>query len=108
MEGTFWALIPPILAIALALITKEVYFSLLAGICAGALFYTNFAMGEAISVTVDVMSDKVGGNISIIIFLILLGMLVALMSKSGASRAYGDWASKNIKTRRGALLATTG
>lgn len=108
MIGSIWTLVPPILAIALALLTKEVYFSLLAGIIAGALFYTNFAVGDAISVTVDVMSNKVGGNISIVIFLVLLGMLVSLMSKSGASKAYGDWASQNIKTKRGTLLATSG
>jgi Na+/H+ antiporter NhaC len=106
--GTAWTLVPPILAIVLALATKEVYFSLLAGICAGALFYTGFNVPGAISTVVDVMSDKVGGNICIIIFLVLLGMLVALMSKSGASRAYGNWATKNIKSRRGALSATAG
>lgn len=108
MEATIWSLVPPILAIALALITKEVYFSLLAGICAGALFYTQFNIADSISVTIDVMSAKVGGNICIIIFLVLLGMLVALMQKSGASRAYGDWAIKNIKSKRGALAATAG
>ncbi len=106
MEGTIWTLVPPILAIALALISKEVYFSLFAGICVGALFYSNFHVSTAISTTVDIMSDKVGGNICIIIFLVLLGMLVSLMQKSGASRAYGQWASKNIKTKRGSLLAT--
>jgi Na+/H+ antiporter NhaC len=108
MDGTFWAVIPPILAIALALITKEVYFSLLAGICVGALFYTNFSVPAAMSTAVDIMSDKVGGNICILIFLVLLGMLVALMTKSGASKAYGDWAVKNITTKRGALAATSG
>ena len=106
MEGTIWTLVPPVLAIALALISKEVYFSLFAGICVGALFYSNFHISTAISTTVDIMSDKVGGNICIIIFLVLLGMLVSLMQKSGASRAYGQWASKNIKTKRGSLLAT--
>lgn len=108
MVGTIWTLLPPILAIALALITKEVYLSLLAGICLGALFYAQFNVANAISVTVDVMSGKVGGNICILIFLVLLGMLVALLSKSGASRAYGNWASKNIKSKRGALAATSG
>ncbi len=108
MEGTIWALVPPILAIALALITKEVYFSLLAGICVGALLYTDFAVGAAMETTVNIMSGKVADNISIIIFLVLLGMLVALMSKSGASKAYGEWAVKNIKSKRGALFATSG
>ncbi len=106
--GTVWTLFPPILAIALALITKEVYLSLLAGIIAGGLFYTHFNIAEAVQITVGIMSDKVGGNICILIFLVLLGMLVALLSKSGASKAYGDWAVKNIKSRKGALLATAG
>ncbi len=106
--GTVWTLLPPILAIALALATKEVYMSLLAGICLAALLYTEFHVGNAMQATVDVMSNAVGGNICIVIFLVLLGMLVALMSKSGASGAYGEWATKNIKTKRGSLLATAG
>ncbi len=106
--GSVWTLLPPILAIALALATKEVYMSLLAGICLAALLYTEFHVGNAMQVTVDVMSAKVGDNISIVIFLVLLGMLVALMSKSGASRAYGEWATKNIKSKRGSLFATAG
>lgn len=106
MEGTIWTIIPPILAIALALITKEVYFSLFIGICAGALMYTQFSAAKAFTVTIELMQEKVGANICIIIFLILLGMLVAAMSKSGASRAYGEWAKRNIKTKRGSLLAT--
>ena len=108
MANTIWSVVPPVLAIALALITKEVYFSLFAGICAGALFYTSFSVPEAISVTVQVMADNVAGNISIVIFLVLLGMLVALLQKSGASKAYGEWAIKTIKSRRGALGATCG
>jgi len=106
--GTAWTLVPPILAIALALITKEVYLSLFAGICAGALFFSGFNVPGAINATVDIMSAKVGGNICIVIFLVLLGMLVSLMSKSGASKAYGDWATKNIKSKKGALSATAG
>ncbi len=106
--GTIWTLLPPILAIALALITKEVYLSLLAGLVAGGLFYTNFSIIGTVQVTVDIMADKVSGNICIVIFLVLLGMLVALLSKSGASKAYGNWAARNIKSRKGALLATAG
>ncbi len=106
--GSIWTLLPPILAIALALATKEVYMSLLAGICLAALLYTEFHVGNAMQVTVDVMSAKVSDNISIVIFLVLLGMLVALMSKSGASKAYGEWATKNIKSKRGSLFATAG
>ena len=107
MVGTIWTLLPPILAIALALWTKEVYMSLLAGIALAAMLYTQGNVPDALSATVDVMSSKVGGNICIIIFLVLLGMLVSLMSKSGASKAYGEWASRNIKTKRGSLLATS-
>lgn len=106
--GTWWALIPPILAIALALITKEVYLSLLAGIIAGGLFFTNFHPLNALDTTAAIMADKVGSNLNIVIFLVLLGMLVVVLSKSGASGAYGDWAAKNIKSKTGALLATAG
>ena len=108
MEATFWALVPPIIAIVLALITKEVYVSLLVGILSGALFYTHFNPLTALELTFEIMSEKVGGNITIIIFLVILGMIVSLMSKSGASKAYGEWAAKSIKTKRGALAATSG
>lgn len=108
MESTVWTLIPPVLAIALALATKEVYFSLFIGICAGALMYTGFHPGEALNTTVELISTKVQGNICIIIFLIMLGMLVSAMAKSGASKAYGEWARRNIKTKRGSLFATMG
>ncbi|MFQ9800607.1 MAG: hypothetical protein ACLR23_18680 [Clostridia bacterium] len=95
MEGTFWALVPPIVAIVLALITKEVYISLLIGILAGALFFTGFNPVTAAETAFGIMGNKIGDNANIILFLIFLGMLVALMSKSGASRAYGDWASNH-------------
>ena len=87
MEATFWALVPPIIAIVLALITKEVYISLLIGILSGALFYTDFHLLKALETTFDIMSDKVGGNITILIFLVFIGMIVSLMSKSGDSEA---------------------
>lgn len=108
MQETIWALVPAIIAIVLALITKEVYVSLLIGILSGALFFTNFQPLDALETTFTIMSEKVGGNTNIIIFLVLLGMIVALMSKSGASRAYGNWASRSIKSRKGALAATSG
>ncbi|MCI8501388.1 MAG: Na+/H+ antiporter NhaC family protein [Oscillospiraceae bacterium] len=108
MQETIWALVPAIIAIVLALITKEVYVSLLIGILSGALFFTNFQPLDALETTFTIMSEKVGGNTNIIIFLVLLGMIVALMSKSGASRAYGNWASRSIKSRTGALAATSG
>ena len=108
MVGTFWALVPPIIAIVLALITKEVYFSLLIGILSGALFFTGFSVAGSLETTFTIMADKVSGNMNIIIFLVLLGMIVALVTKSGSSRAYGDWAIKRIHNKRGALLATAG
>ena len=108
MDATFWALMPPVVAIVLALITKEVYVSLLIGILAGGLFYANFNVLDALETTFTIMGERVGSNTNIIVFLVLLGMLVALMSKSGASSAYGSWASRSIKTKRGALFATAG
>lgn len=111
MQGTFWALVPPIFAIVMALITKRVYISLIAGILSGALFLSNFSLfGEsgAISILVTSMATNVGqpSNFSLIIFLCLLGMLVSLMGMSGGTQAYGNWASTKIKTGRGSLLAT--
>ena len=108
MQATIWALLPPIVAIVLALITKEVYISLLIGILSGALFFTDFHVMDALGTTFGIMSEKVGENTNILVFLVLLGMLVALMSKSGASQAYGAWASHKIKTRRGVSFATAG
>ncbi|NBH78939.1 Na+/H+ antiporter NhaC family protein [Clostridiaceae bacterium] len=107
MQATIWTLLPPIIAIALALITKEVYSSLLIGILSGALLYTGFSPLSAVETTFSIMGEKIGGNVNILIFLVLLGILVALVTKSGASRAYGEWASRRITSRRGALLATS-
>ena len=107
LTATVWTLLPPIIAIALALITKEVYSSLLIGILAGALLYTGFNPLHAVETTFTVMGGKLGDNINICIFLVLLGILVSLVTKSGASRAYGDWAVKTIRTRRGASFATS-
>ena len=108
MIQTAWALLPPVIAIVLALITKEVYVSLFLGILSGALLYSGFAIVPALETTFNVMADRVSGNLNIIVFLVLLGMMVALMNASGASRAYGEWASRSIKTKRGALFATMG
>lgn len=108
MIQTAWALLPPVIAIVLALITKEVYVSLFLGILSGALLYSGFAIVPALETTFSVMADRVAGNLNIIVFLVLLGMMVALMNASGASRAYGEWASRSIKTKRGALFATMG
>ena len=104
------SLIPPLLAIGLALITKEVISSLLIGVFSGALIYathTGEGIVKAASVTFSLMSEKIGENASILIFLSLLGMLVAVITMAGGSRAYGNWASSKIKTRRGAKLATS-
>lgn len=106
MSGTAWALLPPIVAIALALITKEVYLSLLIGILAGALLFTGFNPLTTVDTTFTIMGEKIGGNADILIFLVLLGILVALITKSGASKAYGNWASRAIKSKKGAQLST--
>lgn len=107
MQETIWALVPAIVAIVLALITKEVYISLLIGILSGALFFTNFHVMDSLETTFTIMGEKVGSNANIIIFLVLLGMIVALLNRSGASRAYGNWAARSIHSKRGALAATS-
>lgn len=106
MSGTIFALIPPIVAIALALITKEVYLSLLIGILSGAFLFTGLNPIHAVETVIAIMGDKIGGNVNILLFLSFLGIVVALITKSGASRAYGEWAAHSIKSRKGALLAT--
>lgn len=108
MSSTIWAVLPPVIAIVLALITKEVYMSLMIGILSGALLYAQFNIIGAVEAAFDIMGEKIGGNADILIFLVLLGILVALITRSGASSAYGKWASKTIKTKKGALLATAG
>lgn len=109
MYATFWSLVPPIIAIALALITKEVYSSLFVGILVGALFYSNFSFEGTVNHMfcdgfISVLSDA--SNVGILIFLIILGAMVSLMNRAGGSAAFGQWASKRIKTRIGAQLAT--
>lgn len=104
--GTWWALLPPILAIVLALITKEVYSSLFIGVAAGALLYTGFHPWNAMVSLVDILTESM--NVNILIFDILLGMIIVLMAKSGGSRAYGNWAIRKIKSKKTAMLATTG
>lgn len=109
MYATFWALIPPVVAIVLALITKEVYSSLFVGILVGGLFYSGFSFeGTIVHIFEDgiigVLSDSY--NVGILVFLIILGAIVCLMNKAGGSAAFGRWASEHIKTRTGAQLAT--
>lgn len=109
MVGTFWALVPPIIAIVLALITKEVYSSLFVGIIMGGLFFADFSPVKAMNHIIDdgfTASLSSTGNVGILIFLVILGTIVALMNKAGGSAAFGDWAQKHIKTRSGAQLAT--
>ena len=100
------ALLPPVLAIVLALITKEVYTSLFLGCLVGGFLYANFNPVMAVTSVYDTIASKVGDNMGIVVFLVSLGFIVVLMNRSGGSKAYGDWAKKVIKTRRGALLAT--
>lgn len=107
--GTAWALLPPVIAIALALITKEVYSSLFVGIVIGGLLYSAYSFeGTVLHVfqggIVSVLSD--GYNIGILVFLVILGAMVALMNKAGGSAAFGRWAAQHIKSRVGAQLAT--
>lgn len=104
--GTFVALIPPIVAIVLCLLSKEVNLSLAAGVAVGALIYCGFDPFTACTTILTVGGDKVGGNFSIIVFLILLGMMVALMNMSGATHRYAEWASKRLRTKKSSLLAT--
>ena len=109
--GTFWSLLPPIVAIVLALISKEVYSSLFLGCLVGALLYTQFAPWDTIVTLVgadygiiSVLAD--GGNMGIIVFLVTLGIMVDLMNKGGGSEAFGRWAKKTVHTRCGAQLLT--
>ena len=106
--ATFIALIPPIIAIGLALITKEVYSSLFIGILSGALLHSNFNVWGMVTTTFDEMIAKLSDswNVGILIFLVVLGMMVSLINKAGGSAAYGRWAKDHIKTRAGAMLST--
>ena len=104
--NTIFSILPPVVAIALALITKEVYSSLFLGIFVGCLLYVNGDILAALQDFVDRLCTNVGGNASILMFLVLLGTLVALMIRAGGSKAYGDWAVAHIKTKSGALWAT--
>ena len=104
--GTWWALIPPLLAIILAFITKEVYSSLFIGVAVGALLYSGFHPWNSFVNFFEIMKNSM--NLNILIFDVLLGMIIVLMAKSGGSAAYGKWAGTKIRTKRSALLATMG
>ena len=109
LYATIWALLPPLVAIILALITKEVYSSLFVGIVVGALIYSGFKFEGTVTQIfeggiIKVLSDSY--NVGILIFLVILGSVVCMMNKAGGSAAFGRWASKKIHTRVGAELAS--
>lgn len=106
MEATIWALIPPVLAIIISLITKEVNLSLVIGIVVGCGVYCSFNPFTTVTTMFDIMSTKVYGNMGVLFFIILLGMIVHLMNMSGATQEYAKWASKKLKTRKQSMLAT--
>ena len=107
MYGTFWALLPPIIAIVLALITKEAYSSLFIGVIIGAMFYSGFSpIGTLDTALNDGFIAAISDNAGIFLFLVLLGIIVALVNMSGGSAAFGRWAEAHIKSRVGAILAT--
>ena len=109
MYASFWSLVPPIVAIVLALITKEVYSSLFIGILIGGVFYSGFTFETTV---LHVFEDGIIGvltdsyNMGILVFLVILGIMVCMMNKAGGSAAFGRWASEHIKSRVGAQLAT--
>ena len=107
--ATPWSLLPPLVAIVLALITKEVYSSLFIGILIGGIFYSGFTFEGTITHVfqggiISVLSDSY--NVGIIVFLVILGIMVCMMNKVGGSAAFGEWAKDHIKTRTGAQLST--
>ena len=104
--GTIASLLPPVVAIILALITKEVYSSLFLGIIVGCLLFTNGNPIDALQDFVARLCSNAGGNMGILMFLVILGTMVALMIRAGGSKAYGDWAVAHIKTKSGALWST--
>ena len=109
MAGTFWALVPPIVAIVLALITKETYSSLFIGILVGALFVGGFNPVASLNTMINdgfIGAIADGWNAGIFMFLVLLGIMVALVNAAGGSAAFGRWAVKHVHTRTGAMLAT--
>ena len=106
MAQTAWSVLPPVITIVLALWTKEVYMSLIIGIFSGAMLFTGGSILGSILTMFAVMEEKVGGNVNILVFLVILGILVAAITRSGATRAYGEWAARTIRGKRSALLVT--
>ena len=111
VQESFWSLIPPVIAIILALVTKEVYSSLFIGILTGSLLYSGFSFEGTMT---HVFSEGIiaslsdSWNVGILIFLVILGTIVQLMNRTGGSAAFGNWATRRIQTREGAQLATIG
>ena len=106
MTATAWSILPPIITIVLALWTKEVYMSLIIGIFSGAMLFAGGNFLQATLTMFQVMADKVGSNVNILVFLVILGILVAAITRSGAMNAYGEWATRTIKGKRSAALVT--
>ena len=107
VRGSLWALLPPLIAIGLALITKEVYSSLFIGILSGAILYSDFSFtGTLDAVINDGLISAVAGTAGIFVFLVELGIIVALINRAGGSAAFGNWAKTHIKSRVGAIIAT--
>ena len=106
VHGTIASLLPPVVAIGLALITKEVYSSLFLGILVGCFLQVNGNPIDAFQIFVSHLCSNAGGNMGILMFLVILGTMVALMIRAGGSKAYGDWAVSHIKTKSGALWST--
>lgn len=106
MQASFWALVPPILAIVISLLTKEVNLSLFVGILVGALIFTKGNLFTTVTTTFTIMGEKVQGNMGVLIFVVILGMIVHLMNLSGATHRYAMWASERIHTKKQSLLAT--
>ena len=105
--GTFMSLVPPIIAIGLALITKEVFSSLFAGVLVGAIFASNYSFSGTLDIiVVDGLSTAVADSAGIFVFLVILGILVSMINKSGGTEAFGRWAKTHVKTKTGAMLAT--
>ena len=105
--GTLWSLFPPVVAIGLALLTKEVYSSLFVGILAGGLLATGFKPLDTVDTIInDGLISSVSGTAGIFVFLVVLGVIVALLNNAGGSQAFGNWAAKHVKTKVGASIAT--
>ena len=106
MEASATSLLPPIITIVLALLTKEVYFSLIIGIFSGAMIFTGGDFLQSIIKFFEIMAGKVGGNVNILAFLVILGILVAAITRSGATHAYGEWARRVIAGKKSAMGLT--